>query len=156
MAVFKMAFDVIAVNKACDALRTQIRETARPAALAGALVLVGEVERNVDAIGVSSGKLSSAIYVAYSKDNSSNTRFVYHVSWNTRKAPHGHLLEYGYVQRYRVFLGRDGKWHTDKHQLLATPRHIAARPFVRPAAKKMPDAIAVAVAELNRRFNPNV
>jgi len=41
------------------------------------------------------GSLKRAIYQAYSKDNSSATRATYHVSWNRKKAPYGHMVENG-------------------------------------------------------------
>ncbi|MBV2184457.1 MAG: hypothetical protein KUL88_07955, partial [Rhizobium sp.] len=99
--------------------------------------------------------------------------------WNAKKAPHGHLLEYGHVQRYAVFIGKDGKWHTAiRPEKLGTPkprrnasqaekdayylprkggpRFVAARPFVRPAAAKFPEAVAAMEAELLRCMQANI
>lgn len=41
------------------------------------------------------GTLRDSIYQVYSKDNSGNGKMEYHVSWNRKKAPHGHLVEFG-------------------------------------------------------------
>lgn len=67
------------------------------------------------------GTLKRAIYQVYSKDNSTQgVRAEYHVSWNKKRAPHGHLIEY------------------------ETSR-TAARPFVAPAYyAKERDALALA------------
>lgn len=46
-------------------------------------------------VPVQSGKLRDSIYQVQSKDNSTDTKAVYHVAWNHRKAPHGHLIEFG-------------------------------------------------------------
>ena len=63
-----------------------------------------------------SGLLESAIYRAYSPENSSPTLKTYRISWNKKKAPHGHLVEFG------------------------TSR-APAYPFLRPATARIPDAI---------------
>lgn len=41
------------------------------------------------------GTLQAAIYRVYSKDNSAPGRAVYHVSYNTDKAPYAHMVEFG-------------------------------------------------------------
>lgn len=43
----------------------------------------------------SPGNLQAAIYRVYSKDNSAPGRAVYHVSYNTDKAPYAHMVEFG-------------------------------------------------------------
>jgi predicted transcriptional regulator len=129
---FSIKFDASDLNAALDQLADGTREQVRPAAQAGAQVLHDEVKRNVDALGRHSGRLSQAIYQAYSKDNSSEDHATYHVSWNYKRAPHGHLVEYGYVQTRKVFIGKDGQWHSSKEKL-AMPKHVPAHPFLRPA-----------------------
>lgn len=42
-----------------------------------------------------SGLLKSAIYRVLSVDNTDERKATYHISWNKRRAPHGHLVEYG-------------------------------------------------------------
>lgn len=44
---------------------------------------------------VSSGTLRDSIYRVLSQDNTGDGKATYHVSWNKRTAPHGHLIEYG-------------------------------------------------------------
>ena len=61
----------------------------------------------------------------------------YSVSWNSKRAPHGHLQEFGRWQPYRVYQDKDGNWRTDKSQPLASPKWIPAQPFLRPAYDAM-------------------
>lgn len=159
-----------------DDLAGSVEGAARPAAQAAAQVLYDEVKRNVDRIGKATGNLRSSIYQAYSKDNSAAGRAVYHVSWNARKAPHGHLVEYGHMQRYVYYKGNDGKIRpmvrpgmegaprpgrrasqAEKDAywvpLPGGPRQVAARPFVRPAMAKFDQATEAAKAELLRRID---
>lgn len=141
-------------------------EAARPAAQAAAQVLYDEVVRNVAAIPAKTGNLRRAIYQVFSEENSSPGRAVYHVSWNIRKAPHGHLVEFGHIQRYVTYIGKDGNFYTAKrpesygkpapgrrasvaekdayYLPLATPKQIPARSFVRKATNKFPQAAAAA------------
>lgn len=127
---------------------------ARPVAQAGAQVLYDEVKTRVGAIGKKTGNLQSAIYQAFSADNSRAGHAVYHVSWNLKKAPHGRLIEFGHFQYFKSYIGRDGKWYTRKrpgangrkpsgraslaeksayYDPLPSPKFVAARPFLRPA-----------------------
>jgi HK97 gp10 family phage protein len=50
----------------------------------------GNAERNKK-----SGLLHSAIYRVYSPEKSGDAVKTYRVSWNKKKAPHGHLIEFG-------------------------------------------------------------
>lgn len=139
--------NMAAVDRLFDGLEADFSEAIRPAAQAGAQVLYDEVLKNVAGLGKVTGNLAGSIYQVYSKDRSIlGQKAVYHVSWNARKAPHGHLVENGYVQRYRVFQGKDGSWITDKKHPLASPRHVAANPFIRPAMSKF-DAAADAAGD---------
>jgi hypothetical protein len=78
------------------------------------------------------GLLKSAIYVAFRENVSTRQQVVYGVSWNAKKAPHGHWAEFGHVQRFEVRTDPGGEWFTTKIPL-DKPRHIAATPFLRPA-----------------------
>lgn len=78
------------------------------------------------------GRLQSAIYLAYRDGESTATHVVYSVTWNHKHAPHGHLLEFGHLMPYKSYTGKDGQWYSTK-TLRATPKWIAARPFLRPA-----------------------
>lgn len=95
-----------------DALADGAEAAVRPSAQAGAQVFYEAVKTNVNAIGKKTGNLAAGIYQVYSKDNSSKVRAQYHVSWNHAKAPHGHLVEFGHVQRYVVYLDKRGQWKT--------------------------------------------
>jgi HK97 gp10 family phage protein len=44
------------------------------------------------------GALRAAIYRVYDKNSSSDTRKQYEIGWNRKKAPHGHLVEFGTVK----------------------------------------------------------
>lgn len=81
-----------------------------------AQVIYDEAKLNA-AAHIKTGKLHNAIYRAFSKERSSGTAKTYRISWNKRKAPHGHLLEFG------------------------TSR-APAYPFIRPAFNRIGDAIA--------------
>ena len=149
---FTIKFDEAPAKRLFAALVQASEEAVRPSAQAGAQVLYDEVKRNVGKLGKKTGNLAAAIYQVYSKDHSDNARAEYHVSWNLRKAPHGHLLEYGYVQRYARYMDANGNWHTNKKKPLPQPRHVAAHPFIRPAAAKYPEAWAAIEAEYLRRI----
>lgn len=130
-----------------------VEEAARPAAQAAAQVLYDEVRRNVASIGRKTGNLAASIYQAYSKDNSGPGRATYHVSWNAKKAPHGHLVEFGHIQKYKVVLNKKtGRWLTLKKHKLAKPIQRAAHPFVRPAINKLDQALEAAKAEMLARL----
>lgn len=88
-------------------------EVAFNGAAAMSKVIYDEAKTNVP---VQTGKLKEAIYRVYSPEKSSNTLKLYRISWNKKKAPHGHLIEFG------------------------TSR-APAHPFIRPAASRVGDAI---------------
>lgn len=129
---FSMAVDASAALAGLDALAEKVKTAVRPAAQAGAQVFYNEVKLNVGKIGKVTGNLDASIYQVYSEDNSTPTTATYHISWNTRKAPHGHLVEFGHIQTRKVYLGSDGKWYTSPEKL-PEPKQVAARPFIRPA-----------------------
>lgn len=58
-------------------------------------------------------QLKEAIYNAFDGRRSvlNEGHFVYSVSWNRRKAPHGHLLEFGHYMPFEAEVV-DGKWFT--------------------------------------------
>lgn len=142
------------VDAVFDGIESDVAGAVRPAAQAGAQVLYEEVRCNVFGIGRKTGNLADSIYQVYSKDRSiEGEKAIYHVSWNARKAPHGHLVEFGYMQRYRVFLGKSGKWITSKKHPLPSPRHVAANPFVRPAMAKFGLAADVATEKMMQMIN---
>lgn len=158
------------LNSLMDKLATDVEDAARPAAQAAANVFYLQVKANVAALGKKTGNLERSIYHAFSKNNSGKGYAVYHVSWNYKKAPHGHLVEFGHIQRYHVYLNKAGEWKTmirpgmagkkppsreapqavkDAYYVpLAAPRQVAAQPFVRPALAKAAEASAAAESVL--------
>lgn len=164
--------DLSGLNDLLSDLGERVELAARPAAQAGAQVLYDAVQRNVASIGRVTGNLASSIYQAYSRDHSGPGRATYHVSWNARRARHGHLVEYGYTQRYATYIGSDGRWHTavrpemrgkprpprsanqavkDAYYVpLDQARQVAAKPFIRPAAALFDQAAAAATEVLLR------
>ena len=124
-------FDPSLLNQQLDAIGGAALSAVRPAAQAGAQVLYDEVKLNVGRIKKKTGNLDASIYQAFSADNSrvSGARFgsrdayeaaTYHISWNARKAPHGHLVEYGHLMTRKAYIGSDGKWYTSSKEIKVT------------------------------------
>ncbi len=169
-----MSVDTSALDALFANLGDDVEAAVRPAAFAGADVLYNEVLSNVRRIGRKSGRLEKSIYRAFSADNSGQGRATYHVSWRTSgagvRAPHGHLIEYDHIQRYAVYLGKDGQWHTavrpsmrgkklprkatqaqkDAYFVMrkSGPVQVAGKRFIRNAASKFPQALAAAEQKL--------
>lgn len=135
MTGFRITVDLAGLRAQLRADAQACGEAARPAAQAGAQVLYDEVKRNVASIRRHTGNLAASIYQAYSTDNSTpGGRATYHVSWNAKKAPHGHLVEYGHMLMYEIsYDPQTRRFTTHKDKPLAAPRQVAARPFIRPA-----------------------
>jgi hypothetical protein len=140
------------IDDLIDGMSADLLNAVRPAAQAAAQVLYEAVLTNVDAIGSVTGNLRGSIYQSFSEEQSVQAagggylKASYHVSWRTAKgtglprAPHGHLVEFGHIQKYKVYLGRDGHWYTNKKAPLPTPIQVAARPFIRPASARAAEA----------------
>lgn len=170
---FTAMVDTAGLESYIDSLGEAAEEALRPAAQAGAQVLYDEVKRNVAGIGRKSGNLDRSIYQKFSPERSPKGASFYAVSWNHKTAPHGHLLEYGYLQRYRYYQGADGKVRPmvrpgmdgqkrprrrasqaekDAYYVtLPTPKQVPARAFVRRAESAFGRAYAAAEDELIRR-----
>ena len=123
----KNTFSIEADLSGLDALLGQLEdgaaEAVRPMAQAAAQVFYDRVKTNVKALGRETGNLEDSIYQAFSPEKSQDgKRAEYHVSWNHKTAPHGHLVEYGYLQRYRYYKDNQG----------------AVRPMVRPGMDGKP------------------
>ncbi len=138
--------DPSAAEDALQQIGKKIQQAVRPAAHKAAELLYREVLRNVEHRPTSkTGNLRNAIYHAFSEDNSDEHQATYHISWNHKKAPHGHLVEFGHLQRYQVMYDqRTGTFWTDKTRPLPQPKQVPAAPFVRPAAALMPKAAELA------------
>lgn len=104
-----------------DALHEDIKAAVRPAAQAAAQVYYDEVKVRASRAegGKNTGLLARSIFQKYVVEKSlDGVKATYHISWNkgkggsTPKAPHGHLIEYGWIQRYAVYTDKEGNWHT--------------------------------------------
>lgn len=129
-------FDVSQVLSGLENLRSVQNHLARSMCVAGGKVLRDEAKVRAP-VGTdeggskSPGALQRSIYLAYRDKESTDTRVVYQVSWNAKKAPHGHLLEFGHWQTRAAYKGGDGDWHSGKP--LDAPKWVPAHPFLRPA-----------------------
>ena len=136
-----------------DRMGEAVRDAIRPAAQAGAQVIYNRVKMNVAGIGKVSGNLDQAIYQAYMKESSQEGKSaLYRISWNVVKAPHGRLLEHGWVQKYARYINKKGEWKTNKNKPLATPKQHPGYAFVGRAYAALPEAQAAMVEELNKRI----
>lgn len=100
------------------------------------------------------GLLSHAMYLAYVESASGNGVFTYRISWNAKKAPHGHLIEFGHWRTHVVYKGPDGNWYSDKTRPLANPVWVSARPFLRPTLNSHGTlALKAMVARGKREFS---
>lgn len=102
---FAIKFDFSAIGGKLDAITDSANKQTRAAAQAGAQVFYDEVKlrapvskkarKSKSGRTIVPGALRDSIYQAFSADNSSDDHATYHVSWNYKKAPHGHLVEFG-------------------------------------------------------------
>lgn len=152
---FGMSLDLVGLSRTLQADAQVIAEATRPAAKAGSQVLYEAVLRNVATIRSVTGNLKASIYQVHADEDSGKGRSTYYTSWRTSKksglprAPHGHLVEFGYLQRYVVTKDpKTGRFYTHKDKPLPTPVQVPARPFVRPAVALQPKALEAA----ERRF----
>lgn len=153
--MLQLNIDTSSINRIVDEFKDAAQSAIRPAAQAGAQVFYEAVRMNVMGRPYSkTGNLLAAIYQVYSRDNSGDGVATYHVSWNKKRAPHGQLVEFGYVQKYQVvFDPATGKFRSLKNRPLSAPRQVPARPFLRPALSAEPRAVAAARSELLRRLD---
>ena len=117
-------------------------------------VAQGIVYEAFEAMGAKTGNLQSAIYQAYMKESSQEGKSaLYRISWNVTKAPHGRLLEHGWIQRYKVYMGKNGKWYTLKKSPLPEPIQHPGKAFIRRAGAAEGEAIDAMKAELQKRLD---
>uniref|UniRef100_A0AAU7J8B0 Capsid and scaffold protein n=1 Tax=Xanthomonas phage MK21 TaxID=3148942 RepID=A0AAU7J8B0_9CAUD len=121
------SLDISGVLSALNDLRDDSGSVARTMAFESATAVRDSAKGYVRS---KTGRLKGAIYAAYVPEESTEARHVYAVSWNKKKAPHGHLVEYGHW-RTNVVVEVDGKWVFTKEKL-DTPVRVPARPFLRP------------------------
>lgn len=102
---------------------------ARSMAVAGGQVFRDEAKLLAP---VKQGILRDAIYLAFRERFSTGDEVTYSVTWNHSKAPHGHLIEFGHWQPFKVLTLPDGRFvSTDVR--LPFPKWVPAEPFLRPA-----------------------
>jgi len=162
--------DMAGLNSLMDELGDLAEAAVRPAAQAAAQVLYDQTKTNVAALGRHTGNLDKSIYQVYVRKNSGEGFATYAVSWNKQKAPHGQLVEFGHIQRYASYIGKDGKWHTavrksargkrkpkrnasqavkDAYYVaLPSPKQIPARSFLRNAWTAKKDEAAKAAERI--------
>lgn len=168
---FAINADMAGLNALLDSMDSEVKDAIRPSAQAASQVMYDRVKLNVSGMGRTTGNLDSSIYQAYSPEKSKDgARAEYHISWNAKKAPHGHLLEWGWLQRYRyrpdgmgpmVRPGMDGtkkpgrrasQAEKDAYYIpLPTPKQVPGRAFMRSAESSLPEAYQAAEQELLRR-----
>jgi HK97 gp10 family phage protein len=140
---FAIKHDFSGLFGALDEIEDGAQINLRPAAQAGAQVLYEEVKIRVPVKAKTTtrkgkilppGALRDSIYQVFSEDNSGPNRSTYHISWNARKAPHGHLVENGtsrapahpfirpaYDAKGKVALEvSNARWTEDMRQLIAS------------------------------------
>ena len=96
------------------------------------------------------GTLKESIYLAYREGKTTERQVVYSVSWNSRLAPHGHLVEFGHWRINKLMpIGAGGLWVATKERL-DSPKWVPAHPFLRPAMDAKRNAAAEAGIERGR------
>ena len=110
--MLSVKFDTKSLENELDAMGAGASNATVTAIAAGAKVYYSHMQAIVATRSNRTGKLYDSIYRTLSKDNSSKDKTTYHISWNVKKAPHGHLIENGHVMPFQSYLGKDGKWHT--------------------------------------------
>lgn len=141
-------------NDMFASLKGPMRESlARSMAVAGGQLLRDEAKARApvgtaEGGSITPGLLRSAIYLAFRDKESTEKVVVYSVTWNSKKAPHGHWPEFGHWQTHARYRGDDGEWYTGAP--LKRPKWIAAEPFLRPAFEAMHQRVQVVMIERGR------
>lgn len=172
---FGIGVDLSGLDDMLGQLEDGAAEAVRPMAQAAAQVFYDRVKTNVRALGRVTGNLEESVYQAFSPEKSQDGKVAeYHVSWNHKKAPHGHLVEYGYLQRYRYYQdnqgvvrpmvrpGMEGRKRPGRrasqaekdayYVTLPAPIQVPGKAFVRSAEGSTAEAMKAAENELVRRL----
>lgn len=134
---FSAKVDMSGVLAGLDKLAGPLRVSlARSMAVAGGKVIRDEAKLlapvgTEEGGSIQPGALRDAIYLAFKDAKSTGANVTYSVTWNSKKAPHGHLLEFGHWQLYVVRKTPTG-YYTTKVKKDA-PTWTPAHPFLRPA-----------------------
>ena len=103
------------------------------------------------------GLLKDSMYVAFNAKATTDTVFVYSVSWNRVNAPHGHLIEFGHWRPYAVIYSPKFGWRTDKSRKLpGNGKWVPAHPFLSVAYHVAKDQAFAAAADTGRREFPKL
>lgn len=126
---------------------------------------VGRAEEDITGGGsIRPGALRDAIYLAFRDGESTQARVKYTVSWNAKKAPHGHLIEFGHWQPFDVVLTKAG-WRTRASGKGARakgrarkggPKWIPAVPFLRPAYETVFPRLQATMVQRGRERLPEL
>jgi Bacteriophage protein of unknown function (DUF646). len=138
---YKAFLDATEWDRVFAALDGPIKESlARRMAVEGGVELRDEAKRWAP---VKDGTLRNSIYLVFDQSRSTPNSYSYSISWNAKKAPHGHLQEFGHWMKWQVIfnakLGRFQTLATGKNANAkgvprkGGPKWIAAKPFLRPA-----------------------
>lgn len=171
---FTLSLNAGDIDRIMDGVTVKADEAARPAAQAGAQVLYDAARANAARIK-DTGGLAQAIYQVFSQRLSNDSKAVYHIAVNRKKAGFAHNVEFGHVERFahyrdeqgrirmrvrpeakgkpRPMRGKANRAALDAYYvLLPTPVHVPAKPFLRPAfAAHMDEARAAMVKEFEKR-----
>lgn len=125
-------------------MNEEVEGAVAPAVSAAAEVIVVLAKSNIAQLtksGVGTGNLYRAMYKKYVTEESiDGQKATYTVTWRTAKnglprAPHGHLLEYGWIQKYARYQDKDtGEWKTNKKVLHKVQQ--PAKRFMRDAIER--------------------
>ena len=143
--------DLSSVMAGLDRLSGVAESLARSMAVAAGQAVRDEAKARAP---VDTGRLRGALYLAYREGRSSESQVVYSVSWNSKKAPHGHLLEFGHWQTHAMYKGRDGEWYVGAP--LAQPKWVPAQPFLRPAYEAVAPRMAQIMVRRGRERLPEL
>lgn len=159
---FDMTADFSDVNKLLDACSDPDMKVhlARSMAVAGGKIISKEAKirapvyvpgigRNGNRQGINresaakTGSLRDAIYIAYKDEDSDVNHIQYSVSWNSAKAPHGHLVEFGH-------------WLVSHGKAKEKIKYVPAYPFLRPAYEASAARAVKAMIERGRERLPEL
>jgi len=110
-----------------DKFAKDVREKVLFSGVAAMANVIYEAAKSNAETNKKSGLLYNSIYRVYSPEKSSDEAKLYRISWNKKKAPHGHLIEFG------------------------TSR-APAYPFMRPAFDRVREAIDAGKARMAERM----
>ena len=88
-------------------------------------VVVGKKGQKLSGAKFQPGTLHDSIYQAFSKDNSPRGIATYHIAWNHKKCPYGHMVEYGINKKQGHSFLRRGYEYTKRQAMIEAHRKIA-------------------------------